>query len=152
MHRLTVSITEEQAELLDDVSGEGGEYESKSEAVRDFIQAGERERELREELARVEERLSSRAARIEDLEREHAERVEELQDRITSREERIEQLEEQLARRSQLEEKVENLPAQIGQQESYRERRRRKLDEASLTQRLKWKVTGVPVEHSGDGG
>jgi predicted nucleic acid-binding Zn-ribbon protein len=151
MHRLTVSITEEQEELLDDVSGEGGEYESKSAAVRDFIQAGERERELRAELARAKERLSSREARIEDLEREHADRVEELQDRITSREERIEQLEEQLARRSQLEEKVENLPTQIQEQESYRERRRRKLDEASLAQRLKWKVTGVPVEQSGAG-
>jgi Arc/MetJ-type ribon-helix-helix transcriptional regulator len=126
MHRLTVSITEEQEELLDDVSGEGGEYESKSEAVRDFIQAGERERELREELARVEERVASREARIE-------------------------QLEEQLARRSQLEEKVESLPTQIQQQESYRERRRRKLDEASLAQRLKWKVTGVPVEQSNAG-
>jgi chromosome segregation ATPase len=151
MHRLTISITEEQAALLDEVSGEGGEYESKSAAVRDFIQAGERERELRAELARVEERLSSREARIEDLEREHAERVEELQDRIASREDRIEQLEEQLARRSQLEEKVESLPAQIQQRESYRERRRRKLDEATLAQRLKWKVTGVPVEQSGGG-
>jgi TolA-binding protein len=149
MHRLTVSITEEQAALLDDVSGEGGEYESKSEAVRDFIQAGERERELRAELARVEERLSNREARIEDLEREHADRVEELQDRVASREDRIEQLEEQLTRRSQLEEKVESLPAEIQQQESYRERRRRKLDEASLTQRLKWKVTGVPVDTPG---
>jgi chromosome segregation ATPase len=151
MHRLTVSITEEQAALLDEVSGEGGEYESKSAAVRDFIQAGERERELRAELARVEERLSSREAQIEDLEREHADRVEELQGRIASREDRIEQLEEQLARRSQLEEKVESLPAQIQQRESYRERRRRKLDEASLTQRLKWKLTGVPVEQSGGG-
>ncbi len=151
MPRLTITITEEQSDLLEDISGDDGEYESKSAAVRDFIQAGERERELRAELARVEERLSSREARIEDLEREHAERVEELQGRIASREDRIEQLEEQLARRSQLEEKVESLPAQIQEQESYRERRRRKLDEASLAQRLKWKLTGVPVEQSGGG-
>ena len=63
----------------------------------------------------------------------------------------VDTLEEQLARRSQLEEKVESLPAQIQRREPYRERRRRKLDEASLTQRLKWKITGVQVEQSGRG-
>jgi predicted DNA-binding protein len=37
----------------------------------------------------------------------------ELEDRLASREARIEQLEEQLSRRSQIEEKIESLPAKI---------------------------------------
>jgi Arc/MetJ-type ribon-helix-helix transcriptional regulator len=125
MPRLTITITEDQSELLENISSDDGEYESKSAAVRDFIQAGEQEHDLHEEIARLEERLDSR-------------------------ENRINELEEQLARRSQLEEKVENLPAKIRERESYQERRQRMLDEASLGQRIKWKVTGVPVEQESE--
>jgi chromosome segregation ATPase len=85
-----------------------------------LTQAGEQQRNLREEIARLEERLESR-------------------------ENRIDELEEQLARRSQLAEKVESLPDRIRDRESYQERRQRMLDQASLTQRLKWKATGVHV-------
>lgn len=73
-------------------------------------------------------------------------RVNELEQRLEIREERIDELEQQLARRSQLEEKIENLPAQVTETESYRDRKERLLDEASVVQRMKWKVTGVPVE------
>jgi chromosome segregation ATPase len=66
--------------------------------------------------------------------------------RLENREDRIDELEEQLARRSQLEEKVESLPDKIHDRESYQERRQRMLDRASLAQRVKWKVTGVPVD------
>jgi Arc/MetJ-type ribon-helix-helix transcriptional regulator len=85
MPRLTVTITDEQSDLLDELSGDGGEYESKSAAVRDFIQAGEQRQELHEEIAQLRERLESREQRIDDLE-------------------------DQLARRSQLEEKIEGCP------------------------------------------
>jgi len=87
---------------------------------------------------------------------EHAELEEdylELYDRYQSRQDRIEQLEEQLAKRSNIEsdiqevsETVENLPAKINRTESYQEKRARKLDKASLGKRLKWKLTGVPVD------
>lgn len=53
MPRLTVTITEEQADLLDEITQDGG-YESKSAAVRNFIQVGEERRELEEEIATVE--------------------------------------------------------------------------------------------------
>jgi Arc/MetJ-type ribon-helix-helix transcriptional regulator len=39
MPRLTVTIDDDQADYLDAVSGDGGEYASKSAAVRAFIQA-----------------------------------------------------------------------------------------------------------------
>ena len=55
-------------------------------------------------------------------------------------------LEEQLARRSQLEQKVDALPDRVREADSYAERRQRLIDEASLAQRLKWRVTGVPVD------
>jgi hypothetical protein len=55
-------------------------------------------------------------------------------------------LETQLTERSRGEEKIENLPDKIRDQGSYQERRQRLLDTASIGQRLKWKVTGVPVD------
>ena len=71
---------------------------------------------------------------------------EELEQQLQSKEERIQQLESQLSKRSQIEEKIEDLPDVIRESESYQERRQRLLDTASVAQRLKWKVTGVPVE------
>lgn len=73
-------------------------------------------------------------------------RAGELADRLEIRDERIDELERQLTERSQLTEKIEDLPDKIRGEMSYQERRQRKLDQASLGQRLKWKVTGVPVD------
>jgi len=75
---------------------------------------------------------------------------EELQAELESKQERIRQLESQLSRRSQIEEKIENLPDVIRQRESYQERRQRLIDNATISQRLKWKVTGVPVDSETD--
>ena len=75
-----------------------------------------------------------------------------LRDRLDAREDRIEALEEQLRERSQVEDKIDDLPDKIRNVESYQERRQRLLDEASLTERLKWKVTGVPVDRLDDTG
>jgi hypothetical protein len=69
-----------------------------------------------------------------------------LRDRLESREERIGEFERQLRERSRVEEKIEHHPDKIRERETYSERRQRLLDEASLTQRFRWKVTGVPVE------
>jgi predicted DNA-binding protein len=77
---------------------------------------------------------------------EQGREYDELEERLTSKEQRISDLEEQLAKRSQIQQEIEDLPDKIRDTETYSERRRRLLDEASLTQRLKWKVTGVPVE------
>ena len=84
-----------------------------------------------------------------DLRAEYSElkaECEELRSRCEAREERIEELEDQLRSRSEVEEKIEELPDKIRERGTYQERRRRLLDRASLGQRLKWKVTGVPVE------
>lgn len=93
MPRLTVTITDEQDELLDEISGDSGRYESKSAAVRDFIQAGERVTELEEEI----ERLRREKRLILENQEEHNELVEyveaekSLQERREAREERREQ-------------------------------------------------------------
>ena len=71
---------------------------------------------------------------------------EEIEERLAAREDRIEELESQLRKRSNIEEKIEDLPDKIRGAETYTERRRRKLDQASITQRLKWQLTGVPVD------
>jgi TolA-binding protein len=73
-----------------------------------------------------------------------------LQERLESREDRINELESQLAKRSQIEDKLEDLPAKIQGRESYQERRQRLIDRASISQRLLWKVTGVPVDELDD--
>lgn len=120
-----MSIEEEHVDMFDDREG----VDSRSAAVRDILDEHE---ELRTE--------------CEELRTE----CEELHTRLDSRENRIDELEEQLAKRSQLEEKIEDLPAKIHDERSYQERRQRMLDQASLTERLKWKVTGVPVDDSDD--
>jgi chromosome segregation ATPase len=70
----------------------------------------------------------------------------ELEERLAAREERIEELESQLRKRSNIEEKIEDLPDKIHDADTYTERRQQKIDRATFTQRLKWKFTGVPVE------
>ena len=69
-----------------------------------------------------------------------------LRDRVEAREDRIDDLEGQLRERSRVEDKIEDLPDKIRAVGTYQERRQRLLDQASLTERLKWKVTGVPVD------
>jgi antitoxin component of RelBE/YafQ-DinJ toxin-antitoxin module len=73
-----------------------------------------------------------------------------LQDRLDAREDRIKELEDQLRERSRVEEKIEDLPDKIQNRETYAERRQRALDEASVTERIRWAVTGVPVEEIED--
>jgi Arc/MetJ-type ribon-helix-helix transcriptional regulator len=123
MPRLTITISEDQSELLEELSGEAGEYDSKSEAVREFIQAGERQVELQAQ-------------------------VDELRERVQSRENRIKDLESQLRERSQVETKIDNLPDRIQSNETYQERRQRLLDKASVPTRIKWTIMGVPVEEN----
>jgi chromosome segregation ATPase len=79
----------------------------------------------------------------EALESEYAD----LKQRYEAREDRIEDLEEQLSKRSQIEEKIEELPDKVrASAMTYSERRQRAIDRASPVERLKWKVTGVPEE------
>jgi Arc/MetJ-type ribon-helix-helix transcriptional regulator len=92
----------------------------------------------------AEEADVSRSEYIRDALRTR-EDTERLRERLESREDRIDELERQLAERSQIEDKIENLPDKIRGDLSYQERRQRKLDEASIPQRVKWLISGVPV-------
>ena len=123
MKKISISLTEDHLEVVDERQDEddGG---SRSEAVRQIIDEYDR---LRSE--------------CEDLRT----KAEDLHTRLEQREDRIDDLEEQLARRSQLEQKIEDLPDKIRDKETYQERRQRLIDQASPLQRLRWKVTGVPV-------
>lgn len=77
-------------------------------------------------------------------------RIVELEKRVERKQARIDELEAQLTERSRVEEKIEELPDKIRDGRTYQERRQRMLDQASVTERLKWKVTGVPVDRDGD--
>ena len=72
MPRLTVTVDEDHAALIDELSNEDGQYASKSEAVRECIQAYERVDELEVENDRL--RREKRAV-IEQRD-EHRELVE----------------------------------------------------------------------------
>jgi Arc/MetJ-type ribon-helix-helix transcriptional regulator len=69
MPRLTITVTDEQAALLEELSGDGGQYESKSAAVRNFIQSGERVAELEREV----ERLNRERRQLLEQREEHSE-------------------------------------------------------------------------------
>lgn len=119
MEPLTIRIRAETKEALEDAAAEADV--SVSEHVRTLLERG-----------REYDRLQTEADRLED--------------RLAAKEDRIAELEEQLARRSQIEEKIEALPDKVRGAQTYQERRQRLLDEASLAERLRWKVTGVPVD------
>ena len=53
MPRITVSVSNEQDARLAELSADDGPYESKSEAMRSFIGADERVRELEQEVERL---------------------------------------------------------------------------------------------------
>lgn len=132
MPRITFTADETHERIVDDVEGEDG-VDSRSAAVRECIT-----------------RYADLHHRVEELQQTVSERDEEiaaLRDRLDSREERIDDLEEQLARRSQIEEKVDVLAERVEESQlTYAEKRQRMIDRASVAERLRWKVTGVPVE------
>jgi len=138
MERVTASIRQRHVwELKAQVRLDNAD--SQSGAVRHIIDECA---ELRAEYADLQQSYA-------DLQQEHEDRMQTLE----AREDRIEQLEEQLNRRSQIEseieevaETVDDLPAKIRGTETYSEKRQRKLDQATFAQRMKWKLTGVPVE------
>jgi predicted RNase H-like nuclease (RuvC/YqgF family) len=138
MERVTASIRERHVwELKAQVRLDNAD--SQSGAVRHII---DEYAELQAEYAELQQEYA-------DVQQEHDDRMQILE----AREDRIEQLEEQLNRRSQIEseieevaETVDDLPAKIRGTETYSEKRQRKLDQATFAQRMKWKLTGVPVE------
>jgi len=88
MSRTQTTIRLEES-LIEDLDSEAEERDvSRSEYVRQILQERRESEELREE-------------------------VNTLRDRLESREERIEELEQQLARRSQIEEKVEEVALEV---------------------------------------
>jgi|APHM01.1.fsa_nt_gi Ribbon-helix-helix protein, copG family. len=76
---------------------------------------------------------------------ENRHEIDDLEQKLNIREARIDELEYQLSKRSQIEAKIDNLPDQVRDKQTYSERRQKLLDNATLTQRLRWKFTGVPV-------
>lgn len=125
MHKITVSVDDRHLYELE-ARQRLGEAASRSEALRQILDEYE---DLHPEYA--------------DLEAEY----EDLRQRYEAREDRVDDLEAQLRQRSQIEEKIEDLPDKIRSSAmSYGERRQRAIDRASPIERLKWKVTGVPGE------
>jgi predicted transcriptional regulator len=85
MEHLSVTVEEDTVEYIEELAEKRDS--SRSQIVRELIADGQQAEEYQQE-------------------------VEELQERLDSREARIDELEEQLARRSQLEEKVDTLAKQ----------------------------------------
>ena len=124
MKRVTVSLDDRQLYELE-ARQRLGEADSRSDAVRQIL-------EEYEELHTAYEQLNQE--------------YEDLHNRYEAREDRVDELESQLRKRSNIEQKIEDLPDKIRDYGTYTERRQRKLDQATLSQRVKWKFTGVPVD------
>lgn len=86
MPRLTITLTDEQLELLEEKSGDSGEYESKSEAVRNLIDAGEQAEEELADLRTKVERLEREKRQILEQRQEHTDLVEYVEDELAYRE------------------------------------------------------------------
>lgn len=74
--RLTITITDEQDALLTEKTGDNGEYESKSEAVREFIHRGEQATQHIEDLETENERLRNEKRLILEQREEKTELLE----------------------------------------------------------------------------
>lgn len=125
MKKVSVSLQPEHVDRLDERQAEG-DVSSRSAALREIL----------DEYDEVH-------TECEELRTE----CEELRTRLEARETRVDDLEEQLARRSQIEEKVDVLAERVEESQlTYAEKRQRMIDRASLAERLRWRVTGVPVD------
>jgi Arc/MetJ-type ribon-helix-helix transcriptional regulator len=57
MPRLTITLSDELAEFIDEESGDSGEFDSKSEAVRHYVERGRDAEDLENEVEVLENRL-----------------------------------------------------------------------------------------------
>ncbi len=124
MQRLTVSLDDRHVYELK-AQQRLGNADSRSAAVRHIL-----------------DQYAELQAEYEELHTEY----EQTRGELEGRKERVETLEEQLAKRQQIEQKIDDLPDKVRTVGTYQERRQRLLDQASFTERLKWKVTGVPAD------
>lgn len=67
MPRLTVTLSDELAEFVEEESGDDGEFDSKSEAVRHYLERGQEADDLEQEVDHLE-------AQLDDLRRQMYER------------------------------------------------------------------------------
>jgi len=65
--RLTITLPEEMADRIAELSGDSGPYDSKSEAVRNLIRQGDRLAEVERERDRLEEKLAAANSRSDDV-------------------------------------------------------------------------------------
>lgn len=133
MQKVTVSLDERHIYELR-ARQRIGEGDSRSDALRRLL---DEYATLQQEYEKLHTRYEARG-----------ERISQLQDQLDAREQRVEDLEEQLRERHDIKNEIQDLPDKIRDADTYTERRQRKLDQASVLQRVKWKVTGVPVEES----
>ena len=90
----------------------------------------------------------SRAEYIRNL-IEKGREAEETQRELEQTQAKVEDLRRQLQARNAREEDVGELVKYVEEQrqaERYRDQRRRRLDEANILRRWKWKLTGIPTE------
>lgn len=66
MLRLTVSLSEKDAQYIEEQSGDSGEYESKSAVMRDCIQSHKRVSELETEIERLQNEKQTLLANREE--------------------------------------------------------------------------------------
>lgn len=131
MPRLTITITDRQSDLLDEKTGDDGEYESKSEAVRNFIQAYEHRRDHKRE---HDWELALRERENERLREAYEQQIDEL-------ERENERLRQQLAARNAREDDVGEIVEYVEQERELQRRREQRRD-APIWRRAKWYVFG----------
>lgn len=127
MPRFTITVPDDLDEWLTAATGDNGAYDSKSEAARAHLEQARRIDQLDADL----DDLLARAERVAELEQQ------------------VERLENEKATLIRDREEKQELARYVEEQrsiEQYRARREQMVDEATILQRVKWKLTGVPVD------
>lgn len=85
MERITVSIEPEQLDLIDEISGEGGPCDNRSESMRHVIAEYEKDRDLQQQVKDLEARLDE--SRNREIARDRTqEEIAQLREEIRSEE------------------------------------------------------------------
>ena len=151
MKRLTISVPEDQYDLLEEKSGEDGQYESKSDVVRAFITDRE---VLHNRIEELEAKLEKRESTVDELQAqldetqyrieeysELDEYVEKLETKLDEQERTIDNLRNQLAATNARQDDVSELVEYV-ETERELQRRREERRDAPIWRRAKWYVFG----------
>lgn len=139
MPRITVTIPDALDEFLEEESGDGGEFDSKSEVMRSLAEHGRDVEGYQEQIGDFQERISELEEELAGVRKER-DQLQEAADRVDDLEQEIDRL--KMEKRQLLAEREEK--AELARYVEDERETQQRWRESPLWTRMKWKITGMP--------